>query len=202
MTALLLFMLATVSLSAQTPSATTPAVVPIVIETTLGTIEAEVDLARAPITASNFLRYVDAGLFDGGDFHRTVRPDTESRTDYPIEVIQGRMDRARRNQSFPAIALERTSVTGITHTEGVLSMARSGPDTATDEFFIVLGTQPTLDFGGLRNADGQGFAAFGRVTRGLDVVRRIQAAPVAPGTQTLTPTIVIQRIRRADRAPR
>lgn len=200
--ALLVFALAALSLSTQAPSSTTPGTVPIVIETALGSIDAEVDLVRAPITAANFLRYVDAGLFDQGDFHRTVRPDTESRKDYPIEVVQGRMNRARRDESFPAIMLEPTRVTGITHTDGVLSMARSGPDTATDEFFIVIGSQPTLDFGGLRNADGQGFAAFGRVTRGLDVVRRIQAAPVAPGTQTLTPPIAITRIRRVDRAPR
>jgi peptidyl-prolyl cis-trans isomerase A (cyclophilin A) len=167
-----------------------------VIETTMGTIEIEVDVARAPITGANFLRYVDAGLYNGGRFHRSVRPDTETRTDYPIQVIQGQMNQSRRAEGFPPIKMESTQATGIKHTDGVLSMARGGADSATNEFFIVIGSQPELDFGGKRNADGQGFATFGRVTGGMDVVRKIQAAPVKTGSQTLDPPVTITRIVR------
>jgi peptidyl-prolyl cis-trans isomerase A (cyclophilin A) len=178
----------------------------VVLETEKGTIEIEVDTVRAPATAANFLKYVDGGLYDGGEFHRTVRPDTETRPDVPIQVIQARRNRDRTKPSFPPVALERTSVTGITHLDGTISMARTTADTASNEFFICIGDQPLLDFGGKRNADGQGFAAFGRVVAGMDVVRAIQAGPVAatrpPGaaagtsstpanSQTLRPAIRI-----------
>ena len=151
----------------------------VVLETEKGRIEIEVDTVRAPNTARNFLKYVDAGLYDGGVFHRTVRPDTETRPDVPIQVIQARMNLDRRGERLAAIPLERTNVTGITHVDGAVSMARTTADTATHEFFICIGNQPLLDFGGKRNDDGQGFAAFGRVVVGMDVVKAIQAAPVA-----------------------
>ena len=174
-----------------------PAPLPhVVIVTAAGAIEVEIDTARAPITAANFLRYVDAGLYDAGRFHRTVRPETESRTDYPIQVIQAGIDPARRREGFPAIALERTNGTGVRHRDGVLSMARGAADSATSDFFVCIGDQPELDFGGRRNADGQGFAAFGRVVSGMDVVRTIQASPVAAGTQNLTPPVAIVSARR------
>jgi peptidyl-prolyl cis-trans isomerase A (cyclophilin A) len=175
----------------------TPAQNPVVIfETTLGTIEIEVDAARAPRTAANFLRYVDAGLYDSGRFHRTVRPDTETRQDLPIQVIQGGINLARRGEGFAPIAMESTQATGILHKDGVVSMARAGVNTATSDFFICIGDQPLLDFGGARNADGQGFAAFGRVVAGQDVVKKIQAAPVRSKTQNLEPPIGIVRARR------
>ena len=170
--------------------------VAVLIETSLGVIEIEVDVARAPQTAANFLRYVDAGLYDGGNFHRAVRPDTERRTDYPIQVIQGQMNPARRTEGFPAIKMESTATTGLKHVDGALSMARSGVDTATNQFFIVVGAQPELDFGGRRNADGQGFAVFGRVSLGMDVVRKIQAGAVQPATETLAVPVVMTRVRR------
>jgi peptidyl-prolyl cis-trans isomerase A (cyclophilin A) len=97
-------------------------------------------------------------------------------------------------RDFPPIKLERTSVTKLLHKDGTLSMARDGPDTATSDFFICIGDQPSLDYGGKRNPDGQGFAAFGRVLLGMDVVRKIQAAP-AEG-QTLRPAIKILGIVR------
>jgi len=162
--------------------------------TGMGEIDIEVDLARAPVTASNFLRYVDAGRYDGGRFHRTVRPDTEVRKDVPIEVVQAGTAPGRERDDFPPIPLERTSATGLHHADGTVSMARDTPDSATSDFFICVGPQPALDFGGGRNPDGQGFAAFGRVVRGGDVVRRIQAAPSR--AQALTPPIQILRARR------
>jgi peptidyl-prolyl cis-trans isomerase A (cyclophilin A) len=164
------------------------------IETDLGEIEVEVDARRAPLTAANFLRYVDAGLYHAGRFHRTVRPDTEIRNDFPIEVVQAGANPEREKEAFAPIPLERTRDTGLRHVDGAISMARDGPDTATSDFFICIGGQPALDFAGGRHKDGQGFAAFGRVVRGMDVVRRIQAAP-AKG-QSLTPPVAILRARR------
>jgi peptidyl-prolyl cis-trans isomerase A (cyclophilin A) len=172
----------------------TPLPVRVIIDTELGAIEAEIDVAKAPVTSANFLKYVEADLFDDGVFHRTVRPDNQPNDTVKIEVIQARANRQRRAE-FPApIPLERTSVTGLTHKDGTMSMARTTPDTGRSEFFICVGDQPSLDFGGARNRDGQGFAAFGRVVRGMDVVRRIQAAP-AEG-QSLRPPIRILRVRR------
>ena len=186
-----------VSLQAQTAPVPASDANPIVImETALGVIEIEVDVKRAPRTAANFLKYVDAGLYAGGRFHRTVRPDTESRTDFPIQVVQAGINPARRAEGFPAIAMESTQTTGILHKDSVVSMARAGADSATSDFFICIGDQPELDFGGRRNADGQGFATFGRVISGMDVVRKIQAAPVRPKTQTLEPPVAIMRATR------
>jgi peptidyl-prolyl cis-trans isomerase A (cyclophilin A) len=173
---------------------TRAAIVRVVVRTEKGTIEIDVDGQHAPNTAANFLKYVDAGLYDGGRFHRTVRPGTETNTAVPIQVIQA--SRAPRSQGFPAIPLERTSITGLKHVDGAVSMARSGPDTATSDFFICIGDQPALDEGGARNADRQGFAVFGRVVAGMDVVRAIQAEPVFPGTQNLQPPIEITSIER------
>ena len=166
--------------------------VTVVIETSLGTIEAEIDTIHAPVTAANFLKYVDAGKYDGGRFHRTVKPDNQPNNDVKIEVIQA--GRSPGSKGFPSIPLERTSATGLLHRDGTISMARDGLDTATSDFFICIGDQPSLDFDGKRNPDGQGFAAFGRVVKGMDVVRKIQAAPVT--AQNLTPPVRILKIHR------
>jgi len=167
--------------------------VPIRIETQLGNIDADLDSARAPITVTNFLRYVDAHLYDSASFFRTVTMENQPNDSVKIQVIQG--GKARGKPGFPPIPLERTNVTGLTHRNGTLSMARSGPDTGTDQFFIVIDDQRELDFGGKRNKDGQGFAAFGQVTAGLDVVRRIQAQP-ANGQNMTSPVVVLRIVRR------
>jgi peptidyl-prolyl cis-trans isomerase A (cyclophilin A) len=166
----------------------------VVLETSLGEIELELDARRAPATTANFLRYVEAGFYDGGRFHRTVTPENQPQKPVKIEVIQAGPAPAREADLFPPIALERTRDTGLRHNDGALSMARDGPDTAQADFFICIGAQPELDFGGRRNPDGQGFAAFGRVVRGMDVVRRIQRAPHE--AQRLTPSVEIRRARR------
>ena len=189
---LLFAWLVTPSAPQKSSSAATPrAGVIVVFETEKGSIEIEVNAERAPSTAANFLKYIDAGFYDGGEFHRTVRPDTETNRTHPIQVIQAR--RARGRQGFPAIALERTSATGLKHSDGAVSMARIAgrPDSATSDFFICIGDQPSLDQGGGRNDDNQGFAVFGRVVSGMDIVRAIQASPVRPGTQTLQPPVRI-----------
>lgn len=169
-------------------------VVHIVIETTAGTIKADLDSARAPVTVTNFLRYVDAHRYDGGRFHRTVTMENQPDNDVKIEVIQGGTAQNKDAPRWAPVELERTSVTHITHEDGVLSMARGGANTATSDFFITIGAQHSLDFGGKRNADGQGFAAFGKITQGADVVRAIQRSP-AQG-QTLAPAVSIIRIVR------
>jgi peptidyl-prolyl cis-trans isomerase A (cyclophilin A) len=180
-------------LTAATPVPAPPPV-RVVLETSLGAVELEIDAARAPATAANFLRYVDAGRYDGGRFHRTVRLDNQPGKTVLIEVVQAGVDPVHEKADFPAVALERTSATGLKHRDGTLSMARDGPDTATSDFFICIGDQPELDFGGKRNPDGQGFAAFGRVVRGREVVRKIQAAPAKE--QVLTPAVLIKTARR------
>ncbi len=166
----------------------------VLIETDHGTIEVEIDTANAPMTSANFLEYVDGGFYDGGQFHRTVTMENQPDNDVRIGVIQASINAERRDDQSPSIALERTNVTGLRHTDGAISMARGGPDTATSSFFFCINDQPSLDFGGDRNPDGQGFAAFGRVVSGMDVVRTIQRQPVE--AQTLTPPVRITRVSR------
>jgi peptidyl-prolyl cis-trans isomerase A (cyclophilin A) len=177
----------------RTQASTAP--VRVLIQTELGEIELEVDAFHAPETAANFLRYVDGGFYDGGQFHRTVKLDNQPNNKVLIEVVQAGVNPAKKEKGFPAIRLERTSMTGLRHNDGTVSMARGGPDTATSDFFICINDQPSLDFGGTRNPDGQGFAAFGRVLRGMEIVRKIQAAPC--DAQKLTPPIAIRAVRRA-----
>ncbi len=168
----------------------------VMIETERGVIEVAVDATRAPGTAANFLRYVDGGYYDGGQFHRTVTMANQPDNDVRIEVIQAGIDPRRAEERFAPIPLERTNATGLAHRDGVISMARSTPDSAVSDFFICIGEQPSLDLGGARNPDGQGFAAFGRVIRGMEVVRAIQAAP-AEG-QKLVPPVRLVSARRGQ----
>jgi peptidyl-prolyl cis-trans isomerase A (cyclophilin A) len=188
--ACLLLLLGTFSLVAQSNKDK----ISVLIETELGSIEVELYAKQAPATVANFLRYVDAGQYVGGRFHRTVKPDNQPNNNVKIEVIQAGVNPDKAQEGFAAIALERTSQTGLKHIDGAISMARLGPDTATSDFFICVGAQPELDFGGRRNPDGQGFAAFGRVTKGMEIVRKIQMA--AAEEQRLTPPIRILSVKR------
>ena len=187
--------------AAQAPAAAGPDEVVVRIETTLGAIDVAVDAKHAPLTASNFLKYVDGHFYDGGRFHRATRPDNYTPAPPnrpPMEIIQAGINPDRRKDAFPAIPLERTGVTGLKHVVGTISMARAPQaDTATSDFFICLDDQPSLDFGGHRFDDGQGAAAFGRVVKGMDVVRRIQQQPVQG--QSLTPPVTITRISRLSK---
>ncbi len=185
-------------LGAQAPAAGAPAArqPEIAIETQAGTIRVRLDPGHAPATVANFLRYVDEHFFDGTSFYRTVTtaPDNQPDKAIKIDVIQGGAD--DKKAAHGPIALERTSVTGLRHLDGVISMARDGPDTATAEFFICVGNQPELDFGGKRNPDGQGFAAFGRVVGGMEIVERIHAAHAS--AQRLDPAVTIVRVSRTN----
>ena len=158
--------------------------------TPLGEIEVELYAKEAPVTVTNFLRYVLEGFYRDGEFFRTVTMDNQPTNTVKIQVIQAQGVSSRQNELFPPILLERTRDTGLKHLDGTLSMARNGPDTAQESFSICIGDQPELDFGGKRNPDGQGFAAFGRVVKGMDIVRKIHESSASG--QQLTPPIRIQ----------
>lgn len=166
----------------------------VIIMTELGDIQVMLDLQNAPVTSANFLRYVDAGLFDSACFYRVVRPDNQPNDSVRIAVIQGGRYEEEETGGFPPIAHETTEMTGIRHLNGIISMARWTPGTATSEFFICVGDQPELDYGGKRNPDGQGFAAFGKVTKGMDVVMKIHS--IEAPTQYVDKPVLIYRISR------
>ena len=166
----------------------------IIIRTGLGEIHAKLDLKRAPVTSLNFLHYVDKGMFDSTSFYRVVRMDNQPHDSIKIQVIQGGRYKDEEN-GFPPIIHETTKTTGIRHKSGTISMARSQPGSATSEFFICIGDQPELDFGGKRNPDGQGFAAFGKIVKGMAVVNRIHSIK-QPG-QYLDKPVLIFSIKRA-----
>jgi peptidyl-prolyl cis-trans isomerase A (cyclophilin A) len=167
----------------------------VMIKTELGDIIVELYPDKAPVTAENFLRYVDEGKYDGATFYRVVRDDNQPRDSIRIAVIQGGLfdDNAG---GFPSIVHETTELTGILHKDGVISMARWHPGTATDDFFICIGDQTELDYGGMRNPDGQGFAAFGKVVEGMETVLKIHNLE-APG-QYLDPQVKIERMARIE----
>jgi peptidyl-prolyl cis-trans isomerase A (cyclophilin A) len=169
----------------------------VLFETELGDFQVRIETTKAPITAANFLRYVDDGFYDGGAFNRAVRLDNQRRSDILIEVVQAGGRRGQRSRD--PILLERTNQTGLRHLDGTISMARgTAADSGSSAFFICINDQPTLDYGGLRNEDGQGFAAFGRVVQGMDVVRAIQASETSTegNTENLTPPIGITAVKR------
>jgi peptidyl-prolyl cis-trans isomerase A (cyclophilin A) len=147
------------------------------METDYGSIQIEVFVRKAPITSRNFLRYVDEGRFDSAAFYRVVHLENQPNSAVKIQVIQGGLGFHEQPGALPPIAHETTETTGIAHRDGVISMARNEPGTASSEIFICIENQPELDFGGRRNPDGQGFAAFGRVISGMEIVRQIQQLP-------------------------
>ncbi|WP_292067666.1 peptidylprolyl isomerase [Brevundimonas sp. UBA7664] len=195
--ALLALCLAAAALSAPAfaqDAAPAPAAVRVLLETSAGNILVETD-PRAPITAANFLRYVDEGRFDGTDFYRGMELGGET------GVVQGGTSNAP-DRILPPIAHEPTSQTGLRHVDGALSMARFDPGTADGDFFIIVGNLPGFD---ARAAPPDpGFAVFGRVVEGMDIVRAILAAPKSPTEgegfmrgQMLDPRVRIVSARRA-----
>jgi peptidyl-prolyl cis-trans isomerase A (cyclophilin A) len=181
-----------------------PALPRVAIDTALGRIVVELETKRAPLSAADFLRYVDKGLYNGAGFYRSVRRDNDRGTP-TIEVIQGGL--LDDSRALPPVAHEPTGRTGLKHLDGSLSVARSAPGTGGGAaFFICIGDQPGLDEGAQRNPDGLGFAAFGRVVSGMDVVRRIHAAPTDPaqGSEYVRDQLLAEpvAIRKAARLPR
>jgi peptidyl-prolyl cis-trans isomerase A (cyclophilin A) len=172
----------------------------VVMETPEGRIVVEVEVVRAPKTAANFLRHVDEGLYKGARFYRVVRKDNDPRPELPMRIIQGGI--SPNASPLPPVAHETTQATGLKHVDGAISVARLAPGTAGSEFFIVIGSAPGLDFGPGRNADGQGYAVFGRVVEGMDVVRRINSGSAGGGDsyttgQVLTAPVPITSVKRA-----
>lgn len=174
------------------------------LDTEAGSIVLELYADKAPGTVANFLRYVDQKLYAGARFYRVVRLDNQANNPVKIEVIQGGLQNDT-TKALPPIPQETTQQTGLKHLDGTLSLARGQPNSGASEFFICINDQPALDFGGKRNPDGQGFAAFGRVVSGMEVVRRIQQGETgSPGPtnayanpRQLLKTPVI--IRKAER---
>jgi len=163
------------------------------IKTSMGDITIELYPRNAPITVVNFLKYVDAHLYDSTTFFRSVTLNNQLKDSIKIEVIQGgEVDSAK---IFATIPLETTTKTGLRHKNGTISMARDTPDSATCSFFICINNQPSLDYGGKRNKDGQGFAAFGKVIKGMDVVKKIQQLSSGP-EQYFKPELLIVSISR------
>ena len=183
---------------AQSPAAPA-APVRIVLTTSAGAITLELDQARAPVTTANFLRYVDQRKWDGVDFYRTMRMGENS------GLVQGGIRDARLLN--PPIAHEPTAQTGLAHIDGAISMARVGPGTARADFFITIGAVPGFDAGPQSGGDQLGFAVFGRVVVGMDVIRRIWTSPTSPTEgegvmrgQMLQPRIRILTARRVPPA--
>ena len=157
----------------------------VVLETAKGEIEIEVYPDAAPISAGDFLRYVDEGLYDEQGFYRVVRADNDPRG-MGMSLIQG--GRLDQEPVGPSIAHERTTDTGIPNERGTVAIARLEPGTGSAAwFFINIGDNRFLDTGGERNPDGEGYATFGRVVRGMEVVEAIQAEPSdAPSEEAVT----------------
>ena len=177
----------------------------VLMSTSQGDIEIDLYLDKAPITAGNFLSLIDNGDIDNGSFYRVVTEQNDNGNP-KIKVIQGGLGGGNvslTDKRFDTIDHETTEQTGILHIDGVISMARGAVGTASTEFFICMDEQPGLDFGETRNADRQGFAAFGRVVGGMEVVRKINGLPAdAPAEsaytrgQILTEQVIITSVKR------
>lgn len=165
-----------------------------VIETELGDITFQTFPKKAPISVKNFEAYEQLANFDGATFYRVVRMDNQPNDSIRIEVIQGNF--TANENSKGTISHETNDKTGIKHKDGTISMARGKPGSASVAFFICVNDQPELDFGGKRNPDGQGFAAFGKVVTGMDIVRKIQSGET--DKQTLLAPIKILRIYKKN----
>ena len=168
----------------------------VLIETSFGDIEIELYSGKAPKSVAAFLSYVDSGFYKKSSFYRVLKEENQPSASFKSELIQGGIWQTnyKKGISLPGIPHEPTNKTGITHKEGTISLARTTPGTAGSEFFICVGDQPAYDFGGVANADGQGYAAFGKVVKGMDIVRKIQSQPASG--ESFTEKIKINTIKR------
>ena len=168
----------------------------VVIETKYGAIEIELYTDKAPQTAGAFLRYVDSGFYENTSFYRVLNMNNQPSNAPKTEILQGGLWRTKNEKarSIPGIPHESTGTTGIKHKDGVISVARLAPGTANAEFFICIDDQPGLDEGGENVGDKLGYAAFGKVIRGMSVVRKIYMQN--DRNQYLDPPVAIFTIRR------
>ena len=146
----------------------------IIMETSLGTITLQLFPKKAPNTVKNFLSYIEQNRYNECHFYRVVHSNNQPENKILIEVIQGGLGIDKHSLELKSIIHENTDQTNILHKNGTISMARLEPGTASSEFFICINDQPELDYGGKRNPDGQGFAAFGQVIKGMEIVKKIQ----------------------------
>lgn len=149
----------------------------------MGSIEVELYADKAPKTVTAFLSYIDSGYYKNASFYRVLNRDNQPSDALKAELIQGGIYRSRNKPkvSIPGIPHETTKQTGILHKDGVISLARIEPGTGTTEFFICIGDQPGFDYGGLNNPDKQGYAAFGKVVKGMEIVKTIYNRPEDDG---------------------
>ena len=180
------------------PPPLAPGKVRVALKTGLGVILVDLEQEKAPITAGNYLRYVDQKRYDGCSFYRASRPPGSTTDNYG--VIQGGLE--NRNVLRP-IAHEPTTQTGLKHVNGTISMGRNAPGSATSDFFICIGDSAYLDADPSKPGDNLGYAAFGQVVQGMDVVKKILVSPTSPTKgegvmrgQMLEPRIPITTIRR------
>ncbi|HET6254500.1 MAG TPA: peptidylprolyl isomerase [Puia sp.] len=168
----------------------------VIIQTQAGDIEVELYPRQAPRTVAAFLSYIDSGFYKRSCFYRVLNEENQPTGTDPSELIQGGIWRTNHAKaaSLPGVPHESTQQTHILHTDGVISLARQAVGTATTEFFICIGDQPGFDYGGKNNPDGQGYASFGKVVKGMDVVRAIYAMP--ENDQSFTPPVPIKNIKR------
>lgn len=166
------------------------------IQTGRGDIEIELYANQAPKTVAAFLSYVDSGYYKNSNFYRVLADDNQPSNAPKAELIQGGIWKTnyKLSSSLKGITHETTQQTKILHKAGVISLARAAPGTAGTEFFICVEDQPGLDYGGNSNPDGQGYAAFGRVVKGMDIVMNIYNAPEYD--QALDPPVDIYNIKR------
>lgn len=170
----------------------------IIIETRQGEIEIELYPDQAPKSVEAFLTYIKRGYYKNASFYRVLNDDNQPSNAPKASLIQGGTYRSqpRLNDTLPGIAHETTDQTKILHTDGAISLARTGPGTATTEFFICIGDQPGFNYGGENNPDGQGYAAFGKVIKGMNIVKRIFSLP--ENDQYFTPPVDIFNIEIVD----
>lgn len=168
----------------------------IVIETAAGSIELELYPDKAPKTVAAFLSYADSGYYKHSSFYRILTDDNQPSNAPKANLVQGGLWKTnyKKAAGLQGIQHESTDKTGIFHTDGVISLARQEPGTATTEFFICIGDQPGFNFGGENNPDGQGYAAFGKVVKGMEVVTRIYNRPSYE--QSFDPPVTIINIKR------
>ena len=152
-----------------------PATTKVVMTTSAGTIVLALETERAPVTAANFLRYVDQKRYDGTTIYRAMKLGKDGQ----YGLIQGGIS-GNPKRALAPVAHESTAKTGLTHDDGAISMARSTPGSATGDFFITIGPMTGLDADPSASGDNQGFAVFGRVVEGMDLVHRIQQLPTSP----------------------
>ena len=175
-TTLLIFTILTLGCNSHPPGETRR--VEVVIETGEGDIEIELYGDKAPVSTKAFWAVLDRKLYENTSFYRVLNMDNQASNAPKAELLQGGLwSRRKKRPELPKVPHESTAVTGLKHVQGTVSFAREEPGSATSEFFICMVDQPGLDFGGVNNPDGQGYAAFGKVTKGMDIIKKIYRKP-------------------------